>query len=1121
MRLPNERERGEAFEEFCQAFFLLNPIFQFTKVYRQNEIPHSLRQQLGYPGTQDIGIDGLGQTDDGKLIAYQAKFRTDRSNIPTLRELSTFFTVSDRADWRITITNANSVPRSLNDRRNSSRVLSDRLEQLDPDFFDRLRRFLKERTVTPPAAKVPHKTQQEAIYAALTHFKGHDRGQLILPCGTGKTLAAMWIAENLGGKRFLVMVPSLALMSQTLREWAANASFSPFRYLCLCSDTTVGLEDDSPIEHLYEMDVPVTTEVATVSDFLSSDSATLLLFSTYQSSKVLSEAVLKTGVKFDVAIFDEAHRTTGTKAGLWNLALDDRNVPAKKRLFMTATPRIYAPHIVRKARDEDILICSMDDQEIYGKPFYEVTFGEAITREHITDYKVVVICVTDSEVKDIIERGRRVVTQERYEWDAKALAKRVALGKAINVYGLKKVFTFHGKVRGAKAFTDTSTPYGIRDVLKVLGPGDTGNIKFFHVNGTMSAGVRNGLLNEFREAEIGIMSNARCLTEGVDVPVVDTVAFIDPKRSLIDIVQATGRALRKAEWKGKGYIFIPIVVQEGAEPEQIIENSDFETVWQVLEAMVDQDQRLESIVSRLRVMQGKGEEGTQAWREAMAEYAEKVEFYNLPVKIDNARFLNALYARVIEVTGKNWDFYYGLLLRFRKQFPNRWPVFGDVYDGYKIGVWCGNQRRRKERLAPGQICLLDSIRFPWEPFEPDLWSSSELAERLGVSHRSVIKWVEKTEIEPVQTYKGGKMNYYFFKPGYDEEVKKHFGITLEKTDGLLSINDLAKALRFHPNTIYRLINQNKIKPRGRAFIAGGKGIAVFFSPDAVAAAKKELGITITDRLGLLTPSELAKKLNVDTGTLYKWVNKGIIVPFGKGYQSSGRGVGYFFHPNQVPEFKKKLGITLENIKGLLSVGALARELGLKSPETINKWIKDGKVIPFGYAFGRSGLQAYFHQNQAEEIRKSFGVTLRDTKDLLTSEDLAKALGLVSGRSRMTVNKWVREGKMKPHGYGFGYAGVVAYFHPKQVRAIRKQFGVNLSGRKGLMSLQELAEASGVHPSTICKWIQRKEITPAGKYWTPRGKGVGYFFKRNCIGQIGKRLRHLRNNKSFGEQETRA
>jgi predicted helicase len=533
--LPSEQQRGEVFEEFCKAFFLLDPVFQFKEVYRQHEIPPSLREYLGYPGVKDIGIDGIGVTLAGKVFAYQAKFRSNRDSVPTLRELSTFFTVSDKADWRITITNANNLPPAINERVRQSRILADRFDNLDPDFFSRLTQYLEENRVVAPAKKTPHITQQEAIGSALSHYATHTRGQLILPCGAGKTLASLWITEKLGGKLILVMVPSLTLLSQTLREWAANTSLHPFRYLCVCSDTTVDLGNDAPIEHLYEVEMPVTTEYETILQFFSHNkSPTTIVFSTYQSSKVLSQAVRDAGVVFDIGIFDEAHRTTGTKVGTWSMALDDDKIPVKRRIFMTATPRIYAPHITKKAKEKDIEICSMDDHAIYGTPFYEIGFKDAIDRGHITDCKVVVICVTDSEVKTLIEQGGRVIVDAAHEWDARAFAKRVALVKGIRAYGLNKIFTFHGKVDGAKAFTDERTPYGIRNVFHIVLPQDIpeNSLKLFHVNGTMSSGRRNSLMREFEKSHTGIMSNARCLTEGVNVPVVDTVAFIDPKGAL-------------------------------------------------------------------------------------------------------------------------------------------------------------------------------------------------------------------------------------------------------------------------------------------------------------------------------------------------------------------------------------------------------------------------------------------------------------------------------------------------------------------------------------------------------------------------------------------------------------
>jgi len=668
--LPTEMDRGNAFEEFCHAFFILDPVFQFKEVYRQKEIPPSILARLGYPGIKDIGIDGVALSNDGKLTAYQAKFRSDRNNTPTLSELSTFFTMSDRADWRITITNTNKLPSSIHDRTRQSCVLSDRFCQLNADFFNRLKIWLSQRTIPPPEKMIPHETQGDAIGAAMTHFKDNSRGHLILPCGTGKTLCAMWIAEGLGGKRILVLVPSLALLSQTLREWAVNTSLKPFRYLCLCSDTTVDLGNDSPIEHLYEMDVPVTTNVDVVSEYLKAEgNTTSVLFSTYQSSKVLSEASLNANIHFDVAIFDEAHRTAGAHNSIWGLALDDKNVPVKKRLFMTATPRIYAPHITKKAEDKDIPLFSMDDHAIYGELIYKMSFGQAIERDLITPYKVVVICVTDAEVSELINKGETILTAGNQEWDARALAKRIALVKAMKGYGFKKMFTFHSGVSKAEEFTRNDSLYSFKSIINLLdiNISEKIDIKCFHVNGEMSSGERNAHLEEFKKAQIAIMSNARCLTEGVDVPLVDAIAFIDPKRSIIDIVQATGRAIRKAKGKKKGYIFVPVFVGEEADPEKYLDSSDFETVWQVLQAMVEHDQYMQDVISRLRILQGMEEEGSKEWNAAMAEYCEKVEFFNLPNKIDQARFIEALTTKTIEVIARQWDFWLGLTIKYKKQ----------------------------------------------------------------------------------------------------------------------------------------------------------------------------------------------------------------------------------------------------------------------------------------------------------------------------------------------------------------------------------------------------------------------------------------------------------------------
>jgi len=670
LALPSDDERQAAFALFAESLLLLDPIYQVEAVHRAHGIPHSLAKKTGLTPHRAAAITGVCRCAGGKTAAFRAFFCAPGKN-PGEKETARFFSSTIEADWRFVISNTISLHPAADASPRQSRTLRDRLDKIPPEFFDRLRTLLAERRVTPAARKVPHRTQMEALREADRYYRDNPKGQLILPCGTGKTLAALWITERLPGNRVLVMLPSIALVAQILREWAANTSIVPFRYMCLCCDQTVGLKpDDAPAGKIQEMEFPVATDPDTVAAFLSSQPETRsYLFSTYQSSRTLSEAVVKSGITFDLGVYDESHRTASTDAGVWSLSLYDENVPAKKRLFMTATPKIHSPRTAKKAEENDIAVCSMDDPALYGKPFFSIGFAEAIKRGLITDYKVVVILVSDADIERAIRYLGRVVGPDAGEYDAKALAKEVVLLKAMKQYGIRKVFTFHNRVKSAAEFTSPDSKYGLPRAARLLDAADRpGKTSFFHVNGEMPAGEREEILSEFRAAETAVVSNAKCLTEGVDIPAVDCVAFIDRKNSLIDIVQACGRALRKAEWKDLGYIFIPVLVREGEPAEAAISRSEFERVWQVLDAMMSQDERLRSVSSTLAVLQAAGKEDGPEWEEALGEYQNRVEIVNpFAVRVKSPEFVRKIYSKAIEVTTTLWDFWHGMTLRHLKR----------------------------------------------------------------------------------------------------------------------------------------------------------------------------------------------------------------------------------------------------------------------------------------------------------------------------------------------------------------------------------------------------------------------------------------------------------------------
>ncbi|MBI4574619.1 MAG: DEAD/DEAH box helicase family protein, partial [candidate division NC10 bacterium] len=527
------------------------------------------------------------------------------------RSATNIFGCTERVNHRLIVTNVTRLPRLIAKRRQFSAILVDELDNLPAAFFTSVKEYLATRRVVYPAAKQPFPFQQEIINQAVQHFQqnGHTRGRLIMACGTGKTLTALWITERLATREVLVLVPSLALMRQTLREWAANTSLPPLDCLCICSDETVahpsGADPDPALQWLWEMVVPVRTRPHDLCEFLTRPSRGRMrvVLSTYQSGDVLEAGLSRVpGFKFDLAVCDEAHRTAGPQDRHFAKVLHDDAIPCGQRLFMTATPRLVAPHLQRRAATEDIVLCSMDDEATYGSVISCLTFGKAIERDIIADYKIALVGVRDPEVRQVLEEnpplgiagpGERAIR-------AQHLAKQLAVLKGMAECGARKVFTFHGRIRAAKAFALASTPEGIQHILDRL-PAYRDRLTGFradHVNGTQSTADRAAILQETLCAPYGLVSNAGCLTEGVDVPGVDAVAFIDPRESLSAIVQATGRALRKAEGKLCGYILIPVFLGDTDDPDQIAESSEFKIVYRVVRAMADQDERLEE---RLRL----------------------------------------------------------------------------------------------------------------------------------------------------------------------------------------------------------------------------------------------------------------------------------------------------------------------------------------------------------------------------------------------------------------------------------------------------------------------------------------------------------------------------------------
>jgi len=580
-------EKGKAFEELTKYYLEYNPVYntKLKKVWLQNEIPSTVLKKLNLP-TNDQGIDLIAETLEGGYWAIQCKYLQDEDQTLSHRAISTFISLSTGIANHIThclvCSTVDDYAKIYKGKTNIGFINSDEWRKLDKEFFDWLRAKLKGK-VLKPAAYIPKPHQKKAIKDANCYFikDKNERGKLVFPCGAGKSLTGYWITKELKGNKILVAVPSLSLVKQTLevylRETVANNE--KVSWLCVCSDEGIGKNDDIAI-HTNEIGVPCVTDKDYISDWLEKNNdGKTVIFTTYQSGKTISEACRKAKFEFDLGILDEAHKTVGDKDKAFSHLLFDKNIKINKRIFMTATERRYA--------GSSDLVLSMDDEDVYGETFAQMSFKEAIDAGILSDYRIITLFISDDEVKKLIESNAFVKPTGK-EWnketEARTLASLIALRKAMTDYTIHHAVTFHSSIKKAEAFKQSQELFGFS--YPNFAP-----VNSYHVSGAMPTSFRGKIVDEFAKSDKAIITNAKCLTEGVDVPNIDCVLFADPRKSTIDIVQAVGRALRKKEGKKFGYVILPVFTKSKSK-EEIIESEEFQDVLSTLRALASNDERI-------------------------------------------------------------------------------------------------------------------------------------------------------------------------------------------------------------------------------------------------------------------------------------------------------------------------------------------------------------------------------------------------------------------------------------------------------------------------------------------------------------------------------------------------
>ncbi len=617
----DERHKGDLFEALTKKYLEIDPFYRtyFDKVWLYGD----WAKENGI-SKQDTGIDLVARIPEtGEIAAIQCKFYAEGAYLDK-KEIDSFFTASGKEPFRerYIFSTTDNWSKNASDAVEGQQIPTTiiRVQDLDESGIDWSGFSLQDVSkIGLLKKKTPFPHQLEAIEAAKAHFASADRGKMIMACGTGKTFTSLQIVQEMTpkGGTVLFLVPSLALLSQTLKEWKREAS-ADFRAYAVCSDTKLSKQASSEDTRVADLAYPSTTNVEKLASHFNkgTDAVLTVIFSTYQSIEVVAAAQKKGLPEFDLIICDEAHRTTGV-----TLAGDDESnfvrvhdnnfIKGSKRLYMTATPRIYAEASKAKAEEASAVLASMDNESQFGQEFHRLNFGNAVSRGLLSDYKVLVLTVSETQVSKSLQKiltdgdelklqdaikivgcynglRKRSTNPDDFLVDKTPMRTAVAFSRSIK--DSKRIAELFGTV--TKALNDEA-----KEKDGLIAEAD-------HVDGTFNVMARNERLDWLKDTKtentVRVLSNARCLSEGVDVPALDAVLFLNPRDSQVDVVQSVGRVMRKADNKQYGYVILPIAVPAGKSAEEALaDNKNYKVVWQVLQALRAHDERFDALVNKI------------------------------------------------------------------------------------------------------------------------------------------------------------------------------------------------------------------------------------------------------------------------------------------------------------------------------------------------------------------------------------------------------------------------------------------------------------------------------------------------------------------------------------------
>lgn len=645
--IPNQHLKGSWFEKVSKRFLLEHDSaneYESIKLWSDWKLRGKER---------DRGIDMVITTTLKEYIAVQCKYHQDSIS---LNDISTFLTQLQsgvgevRFKKGIIISTSNLTSEALKaiEQIRSTGMGIDIDEITEEDFiyskidWEKLDPTKTEDEIPLCDKKKPRTHQQEAINATKEYFSDpkNTRGKLIMACGTGKTYTSLKIMEALDPKITLFLAPSIALLSQTFREYAQEKS-EPFYASIVCSDDKVGKSKNEDNDDINFSELPLKPSTR-LEDILSTyekaqkENKCFIIFSTYQSALRIQEAQRMGLNEIDLIICDEAHRTVGAMyssnerddKNAFTLCHSDENIKAKKRLYMTATPKVYSESSKAKAKESDNIIYSMDDAEIFGEEIYTLNFSKAIALDLLTDYKVIILAVRKENLSGVTNSVNKKISQLKAEgtkldkklinneFVCKIIGTHKGLAKQDLIvlddenkedHNLQYQYDTAPSQRAINFCKSINTSKNIKDSFETimecydeeLKKKSFKNLKISidHIDGTMNCKDRLEKLenlNQFQPNTCKVLSNARCLSEGVDVPALDSIVFFDGKSAMVDIIQAVGRVMRKAKHKKRGYIILPIALEESEiqNLDEAVNNTNFKNIWKVIKALRSHDPSL-------------------------------------------------------------------------------------------------------------------------------------------------------------------------------------------------------------------------------------------------------------------------------------------------------------------------------------------------------------------------------------------------------------------------------------------------------------------------------------------------------------------------------------------------